>query len=128
VISVGALTPILFASQAGDYATFKFQPHLLRHLADKEGALYGTTANGGSGVCNAIGCGTVFKLTPTKGQTVWNETVLYRFCPQLGCSDGSQPAAGLIADKEGTLYGTTQVGGTTGNGTVFKLTLYPEPK
>jgi hypothetical protein len=29
VISVGALTPILFASQAGDYATFKFQPMLV---------------------------------------------------------------------------------------------------
>jgi uncharacterized repeat protein (TIGR03803 family) len=36
-------------------------------IADKEGALYGTTANGGSGVCNAIGCGTVFKLTPHQG-------------------------------------------------------------
>jgi hypothetical protein len=33
VISVGVPTPILFASQAGDYATFKFQPHLLRYPA-----------------------------------------------------------------------------------------------
>ena len=86
-------------------------------IADKEGALYGTTEVGGSG-----NNGTVFKLTPpTKGQTAWKETVLYRFCSQPSCSDGSQPRfAGLIADKEGALY-TTEVGGI-GQGTVFKLT------
>jgi uncharacterized repeat protein (TIGR03803 family) len=35
----------------------------------------------------------------------------------------SQPGAGaLIADKEGTLYGTTHLGGIGDYGTVFKLT------
>jgi uncharacterized repeat protein (TIGR03803 family) len=48
------------------------------------------------------------------------ETVLYRF--QAGASDGDGPAAGLIADEEGALYGTTRYGGSSGNGTVFKLT------
>ena len=87
-------------------------------IADKEGALYGTTQNGGTGNGDS-GFGTVFKLTPpTKGQTAWTETVLYRF---LGGSDRAIPFAGLIADKEGALYGTTQGLGSV-NGTVFKLT------
>ena len=52
---------------------------------------------------------------------------------QPSCSDGASPFAGLIADKEGALYGTTFVGGsscqqTGGCGTVFKLNLCPEPK
>jgi uncharacterized repeat protein (TIGR03803 family) len=89
-------------------------------IADKQGALYGTTSLGGSG------SGTVFKLTPlAKGQTVWTETVLYRF---KGNSDGSGPSAGLIADKQGALYSTTGGGGTGNGGMVFKLTLCEEDK
>jgi uncharacterized repeat protein (TIGR03803 family) len=84
-------------------------------IADKEGALYGTTSGGG-----IAGNGTVFKLTPpAKGQTAWIETVLHSF---TGGSDGASPVAGLIADKEGTLYGTTGIGGSGSHGTAFKLT------
>jgi uncharacterized repeat protein (TIGR03803 family) len=84
-------------------------------IFDKQGVLYGTTYGGGT-----AGNGTVFKLTPpAKGQTAWTETVLYRF---KGGSDGSGPSAGLIADNSDALYGTTQQGGGTGFGTVFKLT------
>src|SRR5262249_60574688 len=36
-------------------------------------------------------------------------------------SDGARPQAGLIADSDGNLYGTTQGGGATENGVVFKL-------
>jgi uncharacterized repeat protein (TIGR03803 family) len=36
-------------------------------------------------------------------------------------ANGASPTAGLIADPGGNLYGTTQSGGTTGNGTVFEL-------
>jgi uncharacterized repeat protein (TIGR03803 family) len=95
-------------------------------IADREGALYGTTQNGGSNAnCFGFpGCGTVFQLTPardkTTGKTTWTESVLYRF---QGGSDGFFPVAGLIADREGTLYGTTQFGnGGNGTGTVFQLT------
>ena len=84
-------------------------------IADKQGALYGTTFNGGNS-----NNGLVFKLTPPdRGQTTWTETVLYRF---QGGSDGAAPAAALIADEQGTLYGTTFGGGISNNGTVFKLT------
>jgi uncharacterized repeat protein (TIGR03803 family) len=88
-------------------------------IADNHGALYGTTTGGGTGVGNN-GQGIVFKLTPpAKGQTAWTETVLYIF---KGGSDGATPYAGLIADNHGALYGTTRLGGTGSDGTVFKLT------
>src|SRR5579871_1572971 len=35
--------------------------------------------------------------------------------------DGAQPYAGLVVDKDATLYGTTAFGGTSGLGTVFML-------
>ena len=54
------------------------------------------------------------------------ESVLYGFCRQQGCADGAYPAASLLADKMGDLYGTTSEGGaggcTGGCGTVFKIT------
>src|SRR5581483_6266170 len=43
--------------------------------------------------------------------------VLYRF----NRSDGADPAAGVITDSSGNLYGTTQDGGVSGLGTVFEL-------
>jgi len=95
--------------------------------ADAKGNLYGTTGFGGGGkACGTefqLGCGTVFKLTPSG-----TETVLYSFCSKPGCSDGMSPVAGLIADGSGNLYGTTRIGGGSkcnppfGCGTVFKLT------
>jgi uncharacterized repeat protein (TIGR03803 family) len=75
-----------------------------------DGNFYGTTYNGG-----ASGLGTVFKVTPSG-----TETVLYSFA---GGSDGEHPYAGVIQGSDGNLYGTTYLGGTSGYGTVFKLTL-----
>jgi uncharacterized repeat protein (TIGR03803 family) len=100
------------------------QPHAPL-IADKAGALYGTTFYGG--INNA---GTVFKLTPAaSGQTASKETVLYSFCSATNCTDGQGPVGGLIADKAGALYGTTVIGGTLYepgvagiDGLVFKLT------
>jgi uncharacterized repeat protein (TIGR03803 family) len=78
-------------------------------IRDAAGNLYGTTANGG-----ASGLGTVFKLTKTG-----NEKVLHSFA---GGSDGCYPYGGLLRDAAGNLYGTTEVCGASGVGTVFKLT------
>jgi uncharacterized repeat protein (TIGR03803 family) len=92
-------------------------------IFDKSGALYGAASFGGESSNCPYGCGTVFKLTPpTGGGTQWNETVLYGF---QGGSDGSSPNGGLIMDSTGALYGTTAAGGTSNNGTVFKLTPPP---
>jgi uncharacterized repeat protein (TIGR03803 family) len=95
-------------------------------IADGKGAFYGTTNGGGESCDNeeiesaGDGCGTIFRLTPpTEGQTAWTETVLHRFKTK---GDGSYPHAGLIADKQGALYGTTEGGGRKDKGIVFKLT------
>jgi uncharacterized repeat protein (TIGR03803 family) len=85
-------------------------------IMDGSGNLYGTTLYGGS-----YGQGTVFQLIPTG--TGWSEKVLYSFCSQSACTDGSMPSGGLIMDSSGNLYGTTQYGGATHNGTAFQLTL-----
>ena len=77
------------------------------------GNLYGTASQGGSGNCYQ-GCGMVFKIDHTG-----KETVLHSF---TGGSDGGYPYPGLIEDPAGDLYGTTFSGGSTGSGTVFKLT------
>jgi uncharacterized repeat protein (TIGR03803 family) len=81
-----------------------------------DGALYGTTSVGGTS-----GPGTVFKLAlPAKGLAAWTKTVLYNF--KGGNGDGALPFAGVIFDQKGALYGTTESGGTSNFGTVFKLT------
>jgi uncharacterized repeat protein (TIGR03803 family) len=96
-------------------------------IMDKSGNLYGNTVDGGAhyiaNYCPS-GCGTVFELTPDKARTAWTETVLHSFgsfCSEAGC-DGENPFAGLIMDKSGNLYGTTEVGGAYDEGTVFELT------
>ncbi len=91
-------------------------------LMGAEGDLYGTTSAGGnSAVGGASGYGTVFKvgLDGSGGQ------VLHSFMPSGG--DGQRPYGGLVQGPDGTLYGTTQEGGSTANGgssgygTVFKV-------
>lgn len=79
---------------------------------DKTGHLYGTTMNGGIN-----GYGTVFELSHKKSG--WEETVIYTF----SWKDGANPIAGVVFDKSGNLIGTTALGGSSGFGTVFELTL-----
>ncbi len=93
-------------------------------IADKSGNLFGTTVHGGFSAnfncsqSNNIfpGCGTVFSL---------GTGALHNFTgfPDLPGppTDGAFPAAGLVADSSGNLYGTTTSGGPSGFGTVFKL-------
>jgi uncharacterized repeat protein (TIGR03803 family) len=85
-------------------------------IFDAAGNLYGTTVYGG-----ASGGGVVFKLTLNSDGS-WTESVLYNFCTLTNCADGAFPAARLIFDQVGNLYGTTVVGGAHDSGTVFQLT------
>ena len=65
--------------------------------------------------------GTIYRLTPpTSGQTQWTFSVLYTF---TGGFDGGSPNSALVMDNGGTIYGTTQSGGSwTNQGLVYKLT------
>jgi uncharacterized repeat protein (TIGR03803 family) len=89
-----------------------------------DGNFYGTTEFGGvfnnSFYCGTqiVGCGTVFKITPSG-----TLTTLYSFCAQTNCTDGNNPnGATLVQGTDGNFYGTTVGGGTNGGGTVFKIT------
>jgi uncharacterized repeat protein (TIGR03803 family) len=79
-------------------------------VADKSGNLFGTAVTGGNPFCN---CGVVFRIAPDG-----TETVLHAF--KGGSTDGEYPHAGLLFLK-GKLYGTTELGGAHGRGTVFRL-------
>ena len=80
------------------------------------GVLYGTASY--SGALDASGV--VFQLAPpTSGKGAWTETVLHTF-PAFG-KDGTTPASTMALDPNGNLYGTTDLGGSSNCGTVFKL-------
>jgi len=88
---------------------------------DTVGNIYGTTGAGGlrGGVCESLGCGTVFELTPGLGG-VWSESVLYKFPPNG--LHGLEGLSGVALDSSGNLYGTTDGGGANSVGTVFEVT------
>ncbi|HEY3972815.1 MAG TPA: choice-of-anchor tandem repeat GloVer-containing protein [Candidatus Sulfotelmatobacter sp.] len=80
-------------------------------LLSNDGKLYGTTSSGGSSACYSGSCGgTVFQLSPDsiKGQP-WIEAVLFNFYDVAG--GATFPGPNLIFDKNGILYGTTDLGG-----------------
>ena len=87
-------------------------------ILDAKGNLYGTTLYGGTNG-SLKGDGTAFELTPTAGGG-WTEKVLFNF--GATGTDGTYPQTDLIFDAQGNLYGTTNKGGTNGDGTAFELT------
>jgi uncharacterized repeat protein (TIGR03803 family) len=96
---------------------------------DPAGNLYGTTSLGGflGGQCAGSGCGTVFRLAPHNSS--WAYAAIYNF---QGGSDGAFPFAPPVLGPDGRLYGTTyegggstNCGGNSGCGTVYKL--LPQP-
>jgi len=88
---------------------------------DSTGDLYGAASQGGSSK-NYGSPGLIFRLS-LGVVDAWTETILHVFG---GDSDGVTPNRSLIFDSSGSLYGTTQHGGTGGCGyncgTIFKLT------
>ncbi len=74
------------------------------------GDLYGTTLTGGK-----FGGGTIFRVT-----TAGKVKVLHNFGRG---NDGNAPYFGALVDVDGTLVGTTIMGGRKGVGTIFESTL-----
>jgi hypothetical protein len=82
---------------------------------DGSGNLYGTTFFGPPN-----GSGLVFELKKPSGKVhSWTGTMLHAFSDG---NDGSSPAAGLVFDSAGNLYGTTNVATSqSARGNVFRL-------
>jgi uncharacterized repeat protein (TIGR03803 family) len=83
-------------------------------IADANGDLFGTTAGGG----DANGDGMVFEIVHTASGYASTPTILISF----NYANGSSPGGSLIADAKGDLFGTTELGGAAGGGTVFEIT------
>ncbi|MGH9500369.1 MAG: choice-of-anchor tandem repeat GloVer-containing protein [Terriglobales bacterium] len=85
--------------------------------ADAKGNLYGVAQSGGDLSCPEFpqaGCGTIFRLSLNGGLRV-----LHTF---HGGKDGAVPQPDLLLDTTGgNLFGATSRGGTSENGTVFKI-------
>lgn len=111
------LLPQMGASQTYTFSTLANFPNLSKKgpaypsalTIDSAGNLYGVSAEGGT-----YNQGTVFKLTP--GGVL---SVLYSFGATT--NDATGPYGTVIRDSKGNLYGLTMAGGTSGTGTVFKL-------
>ena len=93
-------------------------------VLDPTGNIYGTTREGGDLSCQVVGCGVVFKLSPTSTGG-WTETVLHSFA---GKYMGDTAGSGVTFDSAGNLYGVTIYGGytmsacpTRGCGIVYEL-------
>lgn len=97
--------------------SFKIQPDCAGPEAglvfDEAGNLYGTSATG----ANEAGC--VFELIPpTQPGGSWTESVIYTF---MSCAHCPHAPLGLTLGWHGSLYGTTEFGGTIADGAVFRL-------
>jgi uncharacterized repeat protein (TIGR03803 family) len=109
---------VIDASLSGFYAVYVNSDgaNPAAELVLSGNTLYGTTSQGGS-----PGSGTVFAVN-TDGTGFTN---LYTFSTPDGGTygdngDGAYPQAGLILSGS-TLYGTAEIGGASGNGTLFAI-------
>jgi uncharacterized repeat protein (TIGR03803 family) len=81
-------------------------------IQGSDGNFYGTTEWGGLN-----GAGVVFQLTPQAAIAV-----LHNFPDPQYPNDGANPLVGLVQATDGNFYGATFGGGTSNNGTIFRIT------
>src|SRR5262249_5273593 len=79
-------------------------------IQGRDGTLYGVARSGGS-----HNLGSVFSITPAG-----TFTNLYSFGSNP--ADGKNPMSALVLGLDGNFYGTTEGGGTSDTGTIFKIT------
>src|SRR5207247_4908807 len=88
-----------------------------RLIQARDGWLYGT-ASGGGGLpngmvppgCGAYGCGTIFRIDPSRIDPVTHRPI-FEVLHAFRGTDGASPYAGLLEASDGFLYGTTNAGG-----------------
>jgi uncharacterized repeat protein (TIGR03803 family) len=101
-----------FTNQNGDGSGMYY----VNLISDATGNLYGATAFGGTN-----NNGTVWELVYSTTKKKYSHKTLYSF-GATGSGDGTYPYGGVVMGKTGTLYGTTEVGGSNANGgTVYEL-------
>ena len=86
-------------------------------LLAADGNFYGTTTNGGSS-----DVGTLFQCTPAG-----SVTNLYTFKSIYNSPNGDYPSAGLTQAADGSFYGVTESGGTSGDGVAYRFTIDAHP-
>jgi hypothetical protein len=93
-----------------DFVLFSDGIHPISPLTNFNNTMYGTASAGGDPIC---ACGTIFSITPDG-----TYTQLYVFDPFIPNQPtnqwplGTTPIGGLLIDTDGTMYGTTNAGGT----------------
>jgi hypothetical protein len=90
-----------------------------------DGSYWGTASQGGlveAAYACGSGCGVVFEYQRKFdfNRTVYTFSTIAEFAG-YGYGDGSDPNTALGVDSNGSLYGMTNSGGTTGEGTIFML-------
>ena len=83
---------------------------------DTAGILYGATEG-------VNGRGVIYRLSPPAKNSKtgqWKYALLYRF-PRHKGNNGGGPTGDMVFDGSGNLYGTTNLGGANGQGSVFEL-------
>jgi uncharacterized repeat protein (TIGR03803 family) len=95
---------VLYAFSGGDDGSYP-QGGVVR---DEDGDIFGTATTGGAG-----SGGVVFEIS-----RYGREKVLYAFANR---GDGGAPETGVIRDRDGALYGTTELFGRFGCGTIFRI-------
>ncbi len=112
----GTLTPLhSFSPLDGNADNTEGATPYAALIQASDGSFYGTATRGG-----AYGNGTVFQMS-TDGTSF---TTLHSFSALNSSAhntDGANPYAALIQASDGAFYGTARGGGTSGNGTVFKM-------
>jgi len=106
-VEAGGTFSTLYAFSATD------GPFPANLLQGQDGNLYGTTGGISGGI---VYPGGIFKLTPEG-----TFSILYAFCSQPNCADGSAPSS-LIQLPDGDFVGVTLAGGHAFGGVVFRLT------
>jgi uncharacterized repeat protein (TIGR03803 family) len=81
-------------------------------MANAAGDLIGTTYHGGGS-----DAGTVFEIAKTNGSYANTPTTLFDF----DSLNGMDPSGALITDAAGDVFGTTYIGGTYGDGTIYEI-------